>query len=95
VFCSEEVISLKMDGGYWNIGNNGSFNFTGDFEYCEILLGDIVPWSLTVYLSVIVIATIANVLLLFAIYKDPLKCLRNPSAYFIAFQSAINKLLIC
>ena len=84
-----------MDGGYWNIGNNGSFNFTGDFEYCEILLGDIVPWSLTVYLSVIVIAKIANILLLFAIYKDPLKCLRNPSAYFIAFQSAINKLLIC
>jgi hypothetical protein len=73
-----------MDGGNWNIGNNGSFNFTGDFEYCEIFVGDIVPWSLTVYLSIIVIATIANVLLLFAIYKDPLNCLRNPSAYFIA-----------
>jgi hypothetical protein len=73
-----------MDGGNWNIGNNGSFNFTGDFEYCGIFVGDIVPWSLTVYLSIIVIATIANILLLFAIYKDPLNCLRNPSAYFIA-----------
>ena len=72
-----------MDGGYWNIGNS-SFTFTGGFEYCEILLADIVPWNLTVYLSIIVIATMANILLLFAIYKDPLKCLRNPTAYFIA-----------
>jgi hypothetical protein len=83
-----------MDGGYWNIGNNGSFNFTGDFEYCRSFLGDIVPWSLTVYLSIIVIAKIANVLLLFAIYKDPLKCLRNPSAYFIANLSIADLLIL-
>ena len=57
-------------------------------------LGDIVPWSLTVYLSIIVIATIANILLLFAIYKDPLKCLRNPSAYFIANLSIADLLIL-
>jgi hypothetical protein len=72
-----------MDDRYWNSGND-SFNYTGDFQYCEVFLGDIVAWSLTVYLSIIVIATIANVLLLFAIHKDPLKCFRNPTTYFIA-----------
>jgi hypothetical protein len=73
-----------MDGPHWNFGND-SDNFTGDFQlqYCEIFLGDIVPWSAAVYLSISVIAIIANVLLLFAIYKNPLKCCRNSTAYFI------------
>ena len=42
------------------------------------------PWSLTVYLFFIIVAITANVLLLFAMYKDPLKCFRNPTSYFIA-----------
>ncbi len=53
-------------------------------EYCETFLGTIVTWNLTVYLFMIVIAAIANVLLLLAIYKNPLKCFRNPTTYFIA-----------
>ena len=68
---------------HWNSSNN-SVNFTDHFEYCEPFLGTIVTWNLTVYLSIIVIAAIANVLLLLAIYKNPLKCFRNPTTYFIA-----------
>ncbi len=68
---------------HWNSSNN-SVNFTDHFEYCEPFLGTIVTWNLTVYLSIMVIAAIANVLLLLAIYKNPLKCFRNPTTYFIA-----------
>ncbi len=64
--------------------SNDSVNFTDHFEYCETFLGTIVTWNLTVYLSIIVIGAIANVLLLLAIYKNPLKCFRNPTTYFIA-----------
>ena len=71
------------DDHNWNIGNH-SLNFTDDnFQYCEIFLGEIVPWSLAVYLSFLVTAAIANILLLLAIYKDPLKCFRKPTTYFI------------
>ena len=86
-----------MDDRYWNSGND-SFNYTGDFQYCEVFLGDIVAWSLAVYLSIIVIAAIANVLLLFAICKDPLKCFRNPTTYFIAnlgIADLLNSLFHC
>ena len=61
-------------------------------EYCGTFLGTIVTWNLTVYLSIIVIAAIANVLLLLAIYKNPLKYFRNPTTYFIA-NLAISDLL--
>ena len=39
-------------------------------------------WSL--YLFFIIMSIIANVLLLFAMYNDSLKCFRNPTSYFIA-----------
>ncbi len=57
---------------------------SSNVEYCETFLGTIETWNLTVYLSITVIATIANVLLLLAIYKNPLKCFRNRTTYFIA-----------
>ena len=62
----------KMD---WNRSKYD--NFTGNLEYCETFLGTIETWNLTVYLSILVIAAIANVLLLLAIYKNPLKCFRR------------------
>jgi hypothetical protein len=46
--------------------------------------GTLVAWNLSIYLCIIVIAAISNILLLFAIYKNPLKCFRNPTSYFIA-----------
>ena len=64
----------------WNSSNN-TFEFN---DHCEPFLGNVVTWKLIIYLSVLVIAVIANILLLFAIYKDPLKCFRNPTTYFIA-----------
>jgi hypothetical protein len=68
----------------WN-SSNDSFNFTDNFEYApQPFLGTIVAWSFAVYLSIIVIAAIANVLLLFVIYRNALKCFRNPTTYFIA-----------
>ena len=73
-----------MDDCNWSIGNH-SFNFTDDFvPYVGIFLGDIVAWSFGVYLFFIIMSVIANVLLSFAMYKDPLKCFRNPTSYFIA-----------
>jgi hypothetical protein len=64
--------------------NNDSFNFTDHSKECVTLLGTIVTWNLTVYLFLLVIAATVNVLLLLAIYKDPQKCLRHPTNYFIA-----------
>ena len=64
----------------WNSTNNTiEFN-----DHCKSFFGNIVTWKLIIYLSVLVIAVIANILLLFAIYKDPLKCFRNPTTCFIA-----------
>ena len=64
----------------WNSTNN-TLEFNDD---CKPFLGNIVTWQFIIYLSVLVIAVIANILLLFAIHKDPLKCFRNPTTYFIA-----------
>ncbi|XP_028405286.1 adrenocorticotropic hormone receptor-like [Dendronephthya gigantea] len=73
-----------MDYEYWYTGND-TFNFTDDFKFCEMMyLGDIVSWSLAVYMLIIVFGAISNILLLFAIYKNPLKCFSNPTTYFVA-----------
>ena len=65
----------------WITGNDSNL---GDYyTSCSSILGPILPWKLTVYLFLDIIAGISNVLLLFAIYKDPLKCFLNPTTYFI------------
>ena len=71
-------------GGYWNSSNYNSSNFTINFEFWELFLGKHVPWSQAVYISILLIGATANVLLLLAIRKDPLKCFRNPTMYFIS-----------
>ncbi|XP_028401696.1 adrenocorticotropic hormone receptor-like isoform X2 [Dendronephthya gigantea] len=45
--------------------------------------GALVPWSLAVYTFLIVVAIIANIMLLFAMHGDPLKCFQNPNTKFI------------
>ena len=80
---SKHIIKVinNMDEGYRNI----SKNVTYPSETCRILfLGTIVPWNLAVYIYLTVTALISNVLLLFSMCKDPLKCFRNPTSYFIA-----------
>lgn len=64
--------------------SNDSINYTDNFENCETFLGTIKPWNFIISVCICVIATIANLLLLFAIYKNPLKCFRNPTSLFIA-----------
>ena len=71
-------------GGYWNSSNYNSSNFNINFEFCELFLGKYVPWSQAVYISILLIGATANVLLLLAIRKDPVKCFRNPTMYFIS-----------
>ena len=62
-----------------------SENVTNPTEICDTLfIGKILPWNLTVYIAVVVIALISNALLLFAMCKDPLKCFVNPTSYFIS-----------
>ncbi len=77
----------------WNTGDD-SLNFTNNSEDCAYvsLLGRIGTWNLTVYLFITIIAAIANVLLLLAIYKNPLKCFRNPTTYFIANLAVVDLL---
>ena len=62
---------------------NISLNVTKPSTVCESFLGNITVWSFAVYLFINVIAVTENLLLLCAVYKDPLKCLRNSSTYFI------------
>ena len=64
--------------------SNGSFNHTDNFENCETFLGTIEPWNFIISVTICLIAAIANVMLLIAIYKNPLKCFRNPTSFFIA-----------
>ena len=63
----------------WN-NSNKTFEFN---DQCNTFLGKIVIWNLIAYLSILITAIITNVHLLFAIYKDPLKCFCNPATYFI------------
>ena len=67
----------------WSCSND-SFNFTGHSQECIPLLGTVVTWNLTIYLILLVTAATVNVLLLLAIFKDPLKCFHHPTNYFIA-----------
>lgn len=67
----------------WN-ADNSSFNQTDNFEDCETFLGKIEPWNFIISVIICATAAIANLLLLFAIYKNPLKCFRNPTSFFIA-----------
>lgn len=72
---------------------NISSNITNSTETCDTLfLGTIVPWNLTVCVAVIVTALISNVLLLFAMCKDPLKCFLNPTSYFIGNLAVVDLL---
>ena len=73
---------------------NISLNLTKSYKLCGPYLGNIVVWDLTVYLSLTIIGVAANLLLLFAIHKDPLKCFRNPTTYFIVNVAITNVLNI-
>ena len=72
-------------------GSDDSFNFSDCGSYLTFS-GTVVTWNLSIYLCIIVIAIIANVLLLFAIYKNPLNCFRNPTTYFIANLAIVDLL---
>ncbi|CAB4032872.1 neuromedin-U receptor 2-like, partial [Paramuricea clavata] len=73
---------------------NISVNLTESYKLCGPYVGNIVVWSLTLYLSLTIIGVAANLLLLFAIHKDPLKCFRNPTTYFIVNVAITNVLNI-
>ncbi len=58
---------------------------------------EIKPWSFVYYLVVTTITILANGLLIFAMFKDPLKCFLNTTSYFIfhlAFSDLLNSLLL-
>ena len=75
---------IKITNNMGEQDGNISENVTNSTEICDTLfLGKILPWNLTVYIAVLVIALISNALLLFAMCKDPLKCFLNPTSYFI------------
>ena len=62
----------------------------GRYNNCDTLFERIVLWNLTIYLLICVIAAISNALLLYAMYKNPLKCFRNPTSYFIANLAVVD-----
>ena len=68
--------------------DNGSSDIIDNF--CETFFERIVLWNFTIYLLICVIAAISNALLLYAIYKNPLKCFRNPTSYFIANLAVVD-----
>ena len=53
---------------------------------------EIKPWTRVFFLIVTAITILANSLLLFAILKDPLKCFRNSTSYFVV-RLAVTDLL--
>ena len=57
-----------------------------------LLFGNGTTWSLTVYALILITGIIANVFLLLAIFKDPLKCFSTPATYFIV-NLAVSDLL--
>ncbi|XP_028417612.1 sphingosine 1-phosphate receptor 1-like [Dendronephthya gigantea] len=57
-------------------------NHTAFCEYQDFI-GAITTWNFVVYFCIIFTAVTANVMLLFGIYRNPLKCFRNPTTYFI------------
>ena len=57
-----------------------------------LLFGNRTTWSLTVYALISITGIIANVFLLLAIFKDPLKCFSTPTTYFIV-NLAVSDLL--
>ena len=71
--------------------SDDSFNFSDCGSYLTFS-GTVVKWNLSIYLCILVTAVIANVLLLFAIYKNPLNCFRNPTTYFIANLAIVDLL---
>lgn len=65
-------------------GDNNSLDITDNFQLSMVLLSPMTTWNFIVFLCISIIGAIVNVLLLNAIAKDPLKCFRHPSTYFIA-----------
>ena len=57
-----------------------------------LLFGNGTTWSFTVYALISITGIIANVFLLLAIFKDPLKCFSTPTTYFIV-NLAVSDLL--
>ena len=66
-------------------------------KFVPAFMSEIKPWSFVYYVVVTTITILANVLLIFAMLKDPLKCFLNPTSYFIfylAFSDLLNSLLL-
>ena len=62
-------------------------------KFAPVFFVEIKNWSFVYYIVVSTITLLANVLLIFAMLKDPLKCFLNATSYFI-FHLAISDLLI-
>ena len=62
---------------------NSTFEFELESLTILVFFGQITTWSFVVYLSISITGVFANVLLILAIFKDPLKCFRDATTYFI------------
>ena len=63
-------------------------------KFVSVFVVEIKLWSFVYYMVVTTITILANGLLILAILKDPLKCFRNVTSYFI-FHLALSDLLNC
>ncbi len=70
---------------------NGSWSETNE-QQIALYFGELTTWNYVVYSFIMLCGTVANCLLLFAIYRDPLKCFRNSTTIFI-LNLAISDLL--
>jgi hypothetical protein len=63
--------------------NHTNSTFELEPQRMSIFFGHITTWSFVVYLLISITGVVANVLLLLAIFKDPLKCFRDATTYLI------------
>ena len=66
-----------------NTTMNGSWSDT-NIRQSAFYFSELTTWNYVVFSSILLCGIVENGLLLFAMYKDPLKCFRNPTSILVS-----------